>query len=125
MGTQGRLRVLLRANTLVTSDLSLPAVLRSIVSAARGVVGARYAALGVIGPSGGLVEFVHEGGCSRRRQREHVPAPWSTRWTRPPDGREEPRSRVAHPASTRGNVFRLKQNITPSEGRMPPNRAGG
>jgi signal transduction histidine kinase len=61
MGTQGRLRVLLRANSLITSDLTLPAVLRHIVGAAREVVGARTAALGVIGPSGGLVEFVHEG----------------------------------------------------------------
>src|SRR5688572_7350774 len=34
MGTQGRLRVLLRANSLVTSDLTLPAVLRHIVQAA-------------------------------------------------------------------------------------------
>ncbi|MEV1284531.1 GAF domain-containing protein [Modestobacter sp. NPDC049651] len=58
--TQGRLRGLLRANRLVAGDLALPVVLRRIVSAARELVGARYAALGVIGPSG-LVEFVHEG----------------------------------------------------------------
>jgi signal transduction histidine kinase len=61
MGTQGRLRGLLRANQLVTSDLALSAVLRRIVEAARELVGARYAALGVIAPGGGLAEFVHSG----------------------------------------------------------------
>jgi signal transduction histidine kinase len=61
MGTQGRLRGLLRANQLVTGDLALPAVLRRIVEAARELVGARYAALGVIAPGGGLAEFVHSG----------------------------------------------------------------
>jgi signal transduction histidine kinase len=61
LATQGRLRVLLRANSLVTGDLTLPAVLRRIVRAARELVGAGYAALGVIDPGDGLVEFVHEG----------------------------------------------------------------
>jgi GAF domain-containing protein len=36
-------------------------VLRRIVTEARGLVGARYAALGVLGPDGRLVEFLHEG----------------------------------------------------------------
>ena len=61
IATQGRLRGLLRANQLVTGDLALPVVLGRIAHAARELVGAQYAALGVIGPSGGLVEFVHEG----------------------------------------------------------------
>jgi signal transduction histidine kinase len=61
MGTQGRLRGLLRANQLVIGDLDLPAVLRRIVEAARELVGARYAALGVIAAAGGLAEFVHTG----------------------------------------------------------------
>ncbi len=61
MATQGRLRGLLRANHLVTGDLSLSTVLRRIVDAARDLAGARYAALGVIAPSGGLAEFVHSG----------------------------------------------------------------
>ena len=61
MATQGRLRGLLRANQIVTSDLSLPVVLRRIVEAARELVGARYAALGVLAPEGGLAEFVHVG----------------------------------------------------------------
>jgi signal transduction histidine kinase len=61
MATQGRLRGLLRANQLVIGDLDLPAVLRRIVEAARELIGARYAALGVIAPAGGLAEFVHAG----------------------------------------------------------------
>jgi signal transduction histidine kinase len=61
MGTQGRLRNLLRAQRLVSGDLTLPVVLRRTVEAARDLVSARYAALGVIGPAGGLIEFVHEG----------------------------------------------------------------
>jgi GAF domain-containing protein len=61
MATQGRLRGLLRASQMVTRDLALPAVLRRIVEAARDLVGARYAALGVISPTGGLAEFVHSG----------------------------------------------------------------
>jgi signal transduction histidine kinase len=61
LGTQSRLRGLLRANQVVTGDLALPAVLRRIVEAARDLVGARYAALGVIAPAGGLAEFVHVG----------------------------------------------------------------
>src|SRR5580658_1154892 len=59
--TQGRLRGLLRANALVAGELSLPLVLPKIVVAARDLLGARYAALGVLGPDGGLVQFVHAG----------------------------------------------------------------
>jgi signal transduction histidine kinase len=61
MATQGRLRGLLRASQTVTRDLTLPAVLRRVAEAARDLVGARYAALGVISPAGGLAEFVHSG----------------------------------------------------------------
>jgi signal transduction histidine kinase len=61
MATQGRLRGLLRANQLVIGGLDLPAVLRRIVEATRELLGARYAALGVIAPAGGLAEFVHTG----------------------------------------------------------------
>jgi signal transduction histidine kinase len=61
MGTQGRLRELLRAQRLFSGELTLPVVLRGIVRAARGLVKAEYAALGVLGPSGGLVDFIHEG----------------------------------------------------------------
>jgi signal transduction histidine kinase len=58
---QERLRGLLRANALVADDLSLPVVLRQIVRAARDLLGARYAALGVLGRDGGLEQFVHAG----------------------------------------------------------------
>ncbi|MGH4007155.1 MAG: GAF domain-containing protein [Pseudonocardiaceae bacterium] len=61
MATQGRFRGLLRASQVIIVGLALPAVLRRIVEAAREWVGARYAALGVIGPDGGLAEFVHNG----------------------------------------------------------------
>jgi signal transduction histidine kinase len=61
MSTQGRLRGLLTANQLIITDLTLPVVLRRIVDAASDLVGARYAALGVISPDGGLSEFVHTG----------------------------------------------------------------
>jgi signal transduction histidine kinase len=61
LATQERLRGLLRANALVAGELSLPLVLRQLVAAARDLLGARYAALGVLGPDGGLEQFVHAG----------------------------------------------------------------
>lgn len=59
--TQGRLRALLRANQAVALQLDLPVVLRGIVEAAVELVGARYGALGVISPHGGLEQFIHVG----------------------------------------------------------------
>jgi GAF domain-containing protein len=61
LAAQGRLRGLLRANALVAGELSLPVVLRQIVGAARDLLGARYAALGVLGRDGELEQFVHAG----------------------------------------------------------------
>jgi signal transduction histidine kinase len=61
MATQGRLRGLLRANQVIAGGLALPVVLRRIVEAARELVGARFGALGVLAPDGGLAEFVHVG----------------------------------------------------------------
>jgi hypothetical protein len=61
MATQGRLRGLLRAHHMITGGLRLPVVLHRITEAARELVGARYAALGVLAPDGGLAEFVHTG----------------------------------------------------------------
>src|SRR3984885_1226665 len=58
---QGRLRGLLRANALVAGGVSLPVVLRQIVGAAQDLLGARYAALGVLGRDGELEQFVHAG----------------------------------------------------------------
>jgi signal transduction histidine kinase len=59
--TQGRLRALLRANAAVANDLSLPVLLRHIASAARELVDARYAALGVVGTEGTLTDIVYSG----------------------------------------------------------------
>ena len=59
--TQSRLRGLLHANQMISGDLTLPVLLRHVVDAARELVGARYAALGVIDRAGGLAEFVHTG----------------------------------------------------------------
>ncbi|MFI7587413.1 GAF domain-containing sensor histidine kinase [Spongisporangium articulatum] len=59
--TQGRLRGLLQATGLIVGDLDLESLLRHVVEAARELVGARYAALGVVGPEGGLAQFVHVG----------------------------------------------------------------
>ena len=56
-----RLERLLGANRAIVGDLSLPTVLRRIVEAARDLVGAQYAALGVIGDDGLLEEFIHVG----------------------------------------------------------------
>ena len=61
LARQGRLRGLVRANAMVAGELSLPVVLRQIVAAARDLLGARYAALGVLGRSGELEQFVHDG----------------------------------------------------------------
>ncbi len=61
LAAQGRLRGLLRANALVAGDLRLPVVLRQIVGSARDLLGARSAALGVVGPDGELEQFVHDG----------------------------------------------------------------
>jgi signal transduction histidine kinase len=61
LAAQGRLRGLLRANALVAGELNLPVVLRQIVGAARDLLGARYAALGVLGRHGELEQFVHAG----------------------------------------------------------------
>ena len=61
LAARGRLRGLLRANALVAGELSLPVVLRQVAGAARELVGARYAALGVLGRDGELEQFVHAG----------------------------------------------------------------
>ena len=60
---------MLRATQAVTSGLSLPVVLHRIADAARELVGARYAALGVLAPDGGLAEFVHVGMDDRQAAR--------------------------------------------------------
>ena len=48
-------------NRSIIGDLSLPSLLRRIVEAARDLVGADYAGLGVIGADGGMQQFIHAG----------------------------------------------------------------
>ena len=59
--TQGRLRSLVRANSLVVAKLDLAEVLRHIAEAAVELVGAQYGALGVVAPDGHLEQFIHVG----------------------------------------------------------------
>ncbi len=57
-----RLRGLVAAILAISSDLSLPVVLRHIVESAITLIGARYCALAVLDTAGhGLSEFVHAG----------------------------------------------------------------
>lgn len=55
------LTTLFGAAVQVSEEGELRSVLRSIVISAMEVTGAEYGALGVVGPDGYLVEFVHEG----------------------------------------------------------------
>lgn len=59
--TQSRLRGLLKASRVIADKLDLPIVLRTIVEAAVELVGAKYGAIGVIGPDGMLEQFIHVG----------------------------------------------------------------
>ena len=61
LATQSRLRNLLKANRSVAGEIELAVVLRTIVEAAVDLVGAKYGAVGVIGPDGGLEQFIHVG----------------------------------------------------------------
>lgn len=61
MSGQDRLRALLRGTRAVAAGLDLPTVLHRIVESAAELVDARYAALAVLNPDGGVAEFVHVG----------------------------------------------------------------
>ncbi|WP_372511873.1 GAF domain-containing protein [Frankia umida] len=62
IATQGRLRGLLRATRMITTDLRLPVLLRLIVEAACELLDARYGAIGVLTPDRRrLEEFIHVG----------------------------------------------------------------
>ena len=56
-----RLHRLLRANRLAVEHLDLPSALRQIVEAALELSGAAYGAIGVLGPTGSLEQFIHVG----------------------------------------------------------------
>ncbi len=65
-----RFELLLDAGVAIFSEHSLNAVLQRVVDSARDVVGARYAALGVLSPDGsGLTEFVTSGISAPLRER--------------------------------------------------------
>lgn len=61
LAAQGRVRELLRVTRVVVEQIDLDRVLRTIVEAAVSLSGARYGALGVIAPTGGLEQFIHVG----------------------------------------------------------------
>lgn len=61
LGTQGRLRNLLKATQSIVEPTDLPIVLRRIVEAAVQLLDAKYGALGVIAPDGHLEQFIHVG----------------------------------------------------------------
>jgi signal transduction histidine kinase len=61
LATRDRVRGLLEAVVAVGSQLDLETVLRQIVVAAAGLVGARYGALGVVGEATELAEFIPVG----------------------------------------------------------------
>src|SRR5688500_19031948 len=59
--TQARVQHLLDAFLTVSTGLDLESTLRRIVEAATDLVDARYGALGVLAPEGGLAAFIHVG----------------------------------------------------------------
>ncbi len=59
--TRDRMQGLLDAVVAVGEGLELDATLRRIVQSAADLVDARYGALGVLGPTGGLTRFLHVG----------------------------------------------------------------
>jgi signal transduction histidine kinase len=58
---QSRVRSLVDLNRSIVAELTLAAVLRRAVDAARTIARAQYAALGVLGPDGRLEQFIHAG----------------------------------------------------------------
>src|SRR5579875_3191281 len=61
LGLPRNAQALLDAVMAISSDLDLHSVLDRIVEAACEITGARYGALGVLGTTGGLVDFVTTG----------------------------------------------------------------
>jgi len=56
-----RLQSLVDANRAIVAELSLSSLLRRVVESAREIVGAEYAALGVVAADGTLEQFIHCG----------------------------------------------------------------
>jgi signal transduction histidine kinase len=73
--SEGRLRALFAAGLAVSSELSLDALLQRLVEVAAELTGARYAALGVINPSGSELEQFVTHGIDDRTRAEIGPLP--------------------------------------------------
>ena len=86
-----RAQALLEAVVAVGSNLDLETVLRRIVEAATGLVGARYGALGIVGERGSLAEFIPVGLDEAEIARIH-------HW---PEGRGLLGELITHPRSLR------------------------
>jgi len=56
LGAEARLEALVVASSSLIGELALEGVLQHVVEVAAGVIGARYAAIGVLGPDGRLLE---------------------------------------------------------------------
>src|SRR5688500_1178321 len=69
MPAEARLERLVAAGTLLTSELSLEGVLERVTEIAASVIGARYAAIGVLGPDGRLLESFTTFGISAEERR--------------------------------------------------------
>jgi GAF domain-containing protein len=61
MGSADRAERLLEAGLALSSELALPAILQRIVDLAVELAGARYGALGVLGPDDTITEFITTG----------------------------------------------------------------
>jgi signal transduction histidine kinase len=75
MHLQGRLERLVEAGTLVVSELSLEGVLEHTVQTAASVIGARYAAIGVLTPDGQTIERFHTYGMTEAERAAIGPPP--------------------------------------------------
>jgi signal transduction histidine kinase len=58
---QRQLRALVEAGMILASELDLDALLQRVADLAREVIGAKYAAVGVLGDEGELVRFIYSG----------------------------------------------------------------
>ncbi|AEY85567.1 histidine kinase [Streptomyces hygroscopicus subsp. jinggangensis 5008] len=75
----GRMRSLLDAVLSISSALDLTVVLHTIAESARGLVDARYAAIGVLGEEGEFTELITSGfGADRFRGEDGPPLPHGT-----------------------------------------------
>jgi signal transduction histidine kinase len=75
MHLQGRLERLVEAGTLLVSELSLEGVLEHTVQIAASVIGAKYAAIGVLAPDGRTIEKFHTHGMSEAERAAIGPPP--------------------------------------------------